>query len=232
MNLTKSNWTKKDYAEYINYLKEIGESSYANFHRRLTTTKYHILGVRVPKMRSVAKEIFKGNYQSFLIHTGSTYYEEVFIEGMVIEATTNMDLIHNHIAKIDNWALCDSFSLKFVTKDPANYFEFFVCLAKETREYYVRFALIMFLAHYTNETYINQVIKLVDAIILEDYYVKMGIAWLLCECYIKVPIATEAYLVNKNNLNDWTFNKTISKIRESYRVSKDKKDYLNTLKRK
>ena len=49
--------------------------------------------------------------------------------------------------------------------------------------------------------------------------------------YIKFPSATEKYL-QKNKLNNFTHNKSISKIRESYRISKEKKDYLNTLKRK
>ncbi len=59
----------------------------------------------------------------------------------------------------------------------------------------------------------------------------MGIAWLLCECFIKHREKTLTYLL-KSNINTFTFNKTISKIKESYRVSSEDKIYLNTLKRK
>jgi len=52
-----------------------------------------------------------------------------------------------------------------------------------------------------------------------------------CELYIYYSQETEKYLKN-NKLNNFTHNKSISKIRESYRISKEEKDYLNTLKRK
>ena len=64
-----------------------------------------------------------------------------------------------------------------------------------------------------------------------SYYVEMAVAWLLSYCYIKYPENTLKYLKN-NNLNDFTFNKTIDKICESFRVSKEEKLKLKKLKRK
>lgn len=58
----------------------------------------------------------------------------------------------------------------------------------------------------------------------------MAEAWLICELYIHYPQVTERYLKN-NKLNTFTQNKAISKIRDSYRINKEEKDYLNTLKR-
>ncbi|WP_330586886.1 hypothetical protein [Aminipila terrae] len=37
---------------------------------------------------------------------------------------------------------------------------------------------------------------------------------------------------DQNKLDDFTYNKAIQKIRESYRVSKEDKEFLNQLKRK
>ena len=56
-------------------------------------------------------------------------------------------------------------------------------------------------------------------------------AWLLCECFTKYREETLKFLL-KSKINTFTFNKTISKIKESYRVSSEDKLYLNTLKRK
>jgi hypothetical protein len=39
-------------------------------------------------------------------------------------------------------------------------------------------------------------------------------------------------LLQENNLDDFTHNKAIQKIRESFRVSKEDKEMLNGLKRK
>lgn len=42
---------------------------------------------------------------------------------------------------------------------------------------------------------------------------------------------TLSYL-RTNHLDDWTYNKTIQKIRESYRVTKEDKEMLLKMKRK
>ena len=58
----------------------------------------------------------------------------------------------------------------------------------------------------------------------------MANAWLLSICYIKYPKETLNYL-KRANLDVFTYNKTISKICDSFRVKKEDKDYLKTLRR-
>ena len=74
-------WNKETYQEYINYLISIKEDKYKEFHSKLCFTKYEILGIRLPIIRKIAKEISKTNYEDFLKLTKSKYYEEVLIEG-------------------------------------------------------------------------------------------------------------------------------------------------------
>ena len=76
MNLKEVIWSKEQYQEFIKYLKSIKEDKYREFSMKLTPTKYEILGIRIPKLRSIAKDIFKGNYQEFLILCGNEYFEE------------------------------------------------------------------------------------------------------------------------------------------------------------
>ena len=66
--------------------------------------------------------------------------------------------------------------------------------------------------------------------LLPPYYINMAEAWLVCEMYIKFPIETLGF-IKDNKMNTFTHNKSISKIRDSYRVSKDEKEFLNTLKK-
>jgi len=61
--------------------------------------------------------------------------------------------------------------------------------------------------------------------------VKMSVAWAISVCYVKFPTQTEE-LIAKNDLDDFTFNKAIDKIGDSFRVEKDKKRRLKELKRK
>jgi hypothetical protein len=56
----------------------------------------------------------------------------------------------------------------------------------------------------------------------------MAIAWLLAECFIKIPDETFSYM-KTSKLPKWTFNKTISKVSDSYRVDEDTKKMLKLL---
>ena len=58
----------------------------------------------------------------------------------------------------------------------------------------------------------------------------MANAWLISICFIKYPDKTMKYLLN-NSLDKTTFNKSIDKICDSYRVSNDIKINLKELKR-
>ena len=118
MNLNK--WDKGEYNNYIKYLISLKEDDYKEFSKKLINTKYEMLGIRLPKLRSIAKEILKGNYQEYLKYNNPIYYEEVMIKGFVIAYSKEESILEKHlyeqIDNIDNWSLCDSFckSLKLI----------------------------------------------------------------------------------------------------------------------
>ncbi len=225
----------KTYKEFINVLKANQDLKYRDFHKKLTFTKYEIIGIRAPVLRSIAKEIVKDDYKSFLNSVKSTYYEEVFIEGLVIASLPEEKLFNylpKFISKIDNWAICDSFcsSLKIVKNDYPKYFSYFKSYINSGEEFKVRVALVVFLNFYIKEEYLKELFDLIDSITLDKYYVDMAIAWLLTEMFIKYPKETEIYL-SITKINDFTFNKTISKICDSYRISREEKEKLKKLRR-
>lgn len=230
-------WTKETYQEYINYLITLKEEKYKEFHSKLCFTKYEILGIRLPIIRKISKQISKTNYEDFFKYTKSKYYEEVMIEGLVI-STIKDELIfdkyfNKYIHKIDNWGICDSFcnSLDIVTKNPPKYFNLCKELSLSKEEFISRVGLIIILNYFIKKEYLTDIFNILDSINSDKYYINMAEAWLICELYIYYPQETEEYLKN-NKLNKFTHNKSISKIRESYRISKETKEYLNTLKRK
>ena len=57
------------------------------------------------------------------------------------------------------------------------------------------------------------------------------VAWAVSVFYVHLPEMTEVYL-KSDHLDDFTHNKAIQKICESYRVDKETKDRLRLLKRK
>ena len=187
-------------------------------------------------MRKIAKEISKTNIEEFLKFAQDNYYEEVMIQGLVISHIKDEKAFYRHfkehIKKIDNWALCDTFcnSIKIVNKYEGKYFNESIKLALSQQEFISRVGNVTILSHFVKKEYLNTIFETLNKIQSEKYYINMAEAWLVCEMYIKFPIETLGF-IKDNKMNTFTHNKSISKIRDSYRVSKDEKEFLNTLKK-
>ena len=104
-------------------------------------------------------------------------------------------------------------------------------LLSDSREFAVRVGLVLLKAAYVDEEYLQVIFDRVSGLASRDeYYIRMGIAWLLCDCFIKYPTATTGYLVS-SRLPDWTHNKALSKICDSYRVDDETKDLVRKMRR-
>lgn len=217
---------------------ELSDSEFQKFQRKLCPNINNIVGVRLPLLRKLAKEISKDDWRNFLRTCPTDYFEEIMLQGLVIGyAKADIEEIINHITnfvpKIDNWAVCDSFctSLKFTKSNMNRVFEFLKTYLESKKEFELRFGIVMLLDFYIVDQYIDQVLILLNEIKHDGYYVKMAVAWALSICYIKYPNRTMIYLKN-NNLDDFTYNKTLQKITESFRVSKETKSIIRSMKRK
>ena len=236
MDFNIENWDNNSYNYYLDYLKSLADIKYKKFNLKIINTKYEMLGIKVPILRKIAKSISKGNIEDFLKNNKPIYYEEVFIRGLVIASIKDINIlkkeIKNFIKYIDNWAVCDSFcsSLKTINLNKDNFFDFFKKLLNNKDEYNMRVSLVVFLNFYIDIKYLNEIFNIIDSINTDKYYVNMAISWLLCEMYTKYKEETLIYL-KQTNLNDFVINKTISKVRESYRISNDDKELIKQFKR-
>ena len=229
MNLVKSYWTKSDYQEFLDYLVSLKNEDYQKFNERIIKTKYQILGIKFPVLRSIAKEISKGDYKSFLENTTDTYFEELFIYGLV--SLNDNSYFTKYLDKIDNWALCDSYviSQKFILKDKDKYFNQYLKLLLSDKTYYIRVGLVTLLNFYMEDKYVKDILTNLSNIKNNDYYVLMGEAWLLQVISINNFKLVIDYLSKSNNPK--LINMTVNKIRDSYKFSKeDKKEIIFLLK--
>ncbi len=237
MNLIKKSWSKKDYEEFLEYLYSLKDVKYLNFNQKIITTNYEMIGIRIPLLRKISKEIVKGNYQEFLNYSFNKYYEEIMIQGLVIAQEMNIKKLKENITRyldyIDNWAICDTFcnSLKIIKRKREEFWDFLVNLINSKEEFKMRFAIVIFLNYYLDDKYILKIFTLLPKIKTNLYYVNMGIAWLLCECYTFYPKETYEFLEN-SKLNSFIIKMTISKINDSYRIKKEQKKQINALKSK
>ena len=217
-------------------LNELAEEKYKEFHKSLVPGLTNMLGVRMPKVRELAKWAAKQDWQSEWEELSDDCYEELMIKGLLIgygklnieEQTT---YLKKYIPLINNWGICDCAcsTWKFMQKDREYWFGFLQQYIHSEKEFEVRFAVVSMLNHFIVDKYIERLYKLFDVIKHEGYYVKMAIAWAVSVCYVKYPQLTWYYL-EKKSLDVFTHNKAIQKIRESYRVSKEEKEKLLRLK--
>ncbi|MBY6915709.1 DNA alkylation repair protein [Clostridium botulinum] len=217
---------------------ELSDSKYKEFHSKLCPNTNNIVGVRVPILRNLAKEIAKGNWIDYLSQPENEYYEEIMLQGMVI-GLAKMDIderikyIEEFVPKIYNWGICDTFcaGLKCFKSNKEKGFELLNRYLDSQKEFELRFAIVLLLDFYIVDEYIDRVIEILDNIHHDGYYVKMAVAWAISICYIKYPEKTMTYLKD-NKLDDFTYNKALQKITESYRVDKDEKIIIRNMKRR
>lgn len=231
-------WDKNEYKNFIEYLISLKDEKYKEFNKSLVLdSKYEMIGVRIPILRDIAKKIVKTtNIEEFLKIAENKYYEEVMIQGLVVSHIKDEEAFYkyfkNFINKIDNWAICDSFcnSLKIVKKYEEKYFKEAEKLALKEEEFKSRVGLVLILNFFINSYNLNSIFDILNKIRSEKFYINMAEAWLICEMYIKFPKETKKFLEH-NDLNKFTQNKAISKINDSYRVSKEEKDSLKKLRK-
>ena len=224
--------------EILEKLYEMQDLKYKEFDSSLCPNVDNIIGVQVPKLRAIAKQLVKEDKKEYLELENIEYYEEKVIQGLMI-GMSNLTIedtkkyLEKFIPKIDSWAVCDIVcsSLKLSKKYQKEMWEFLDNYIKSDKEFEIRFAVVMYLDHFLNDEYIDRVIKSISKIKSDKYYVQMAIAWLLAESYIKQKEKTTEYLKN-NKLDNFTHNKAIQKIIDSYRVSEQEKEFVRTLKRK
>ncbi|MBQ9992605.1 MAG: DNA alkylation repair protein [Firmicutes bacterium] len=224
-----------DYDALRQELTANAEAGYKSFNDSLVPDIGLSYGIRLPKLRTMAKLILTSDWQSFLkqfFELSSHSHEEKLICGFVIagakvDFAEKWQMVKQFVSYIDNWAVCDSFcaALKQVKKNlPFVYSELQAYIFSES-QFERRFAVCILMNYFLLPEYINEVLGIFAEMNSDGYYCAMGIAWALSVCYVKFPQKTEA-LLQKQELPPFVQNKSIQKIRESLRVSTEDKQLL------
>ena len=238
MDYVKQNWTSKEQKELRCALQQMAEPKYKEFNEKIVKGKLDMLGIRIPILRKIAKEITKGNFREFIKTCIPLYHEELLLLGIVI-ATSDMEYedfkmeMNDFLKRIENWAACDTFCSsikKQINKNKKEYWNDMTLYLRSKNNWIIRVALVSMLQYYLEEDYIKKVLQRCDSIKSEFYYVKVAQAWLIAEAYVKCKQQTMTYL-KKSSLNKWTFNKAIQKICESNRVPEEEKQELRKMKK-
>lgn len=224
----------------MNFTEELfalQDSSYGDFQAKLTPgiPREKFIGVRVPEVRKLAKRLAKEpDAASFLEDLPHKHYDENMLHALLLSEMKDYEAcvaaVDRFLPYVDNWAVCDILSPKIFRRNkPA--------LLKKIREwsasektYTCRFGIEMLMSHFLDDDFKPEYLEIPAAVRSEEYYVRMMVAWFFATALAKQWDAAVKY-VEEGRLDTWTHNKTIQKARESFRITPEQKEYLQTLKR-
>ena len=231
--LIKEKWNKKEYKELIKYLLSKEKKELKSFNSKIINTNQIIIGIDTKTLRDIAKSISKGNIIEFLNNTENTYFEETLIEGFVIGYLKDEKLFREYfykfIEKIDNWATCDMCISSFKIIKKIDFYNESKELTLKDNEFISRVGIVILLDYYIDENHIEDILKLISKINTNYYYVNMAISWLISIAFIKFR-TNILDLLKQRILPVFVQNKAISKIRDSYQVSKKDKELVKEYK--
>ena len=219
-------------------LEKLKNDKLKAFSSKLCFTKYEMLGVSIVKLREMAKNFSEEEKKTYLnIDLNNKTFEEIMLYGLVLGYSKLsfdefLTSFYKFLPYIDNWSICDSvvLSFKIINKNKKLFLSHLDKLFLSKDEFTLRVAFVILLGFYITDEYIDYVFEKCEQVLSDLYYVNMAKAWLLSVCFIKFSDKTFNFL-KIAKIDDFTVNKTISKIRDSLRVSNDDKERILSLKR-
>ena len=217
------------YSELKDYLLSISDKKFSEFSKTLSNSDYKVIGVKNPILRTLIKEHSKDEELMTEVFELGEYLEVDFIYfGLSLsrlkKVEDQLDFLRKNIKYAKSWAITDTVSTYIKKHDFAKYYDFFKSMHNTKHTYERRMAYILGLKHYKNE----QILKVLDNINTnEEYMVMMAEAWLLATIAISYPNEIYEFLTNCKDAS--LKRKTISKIKESFRIDANTKDKFVSL---
>ena len=217
-------------------LFELQDKKYGEFQAKLmpTIARETVIGVRTPALRKYAKELAKEkDVSEFLQDLPHQYFEENQLHAFIICEQKNYEEcikeLNFFLPYVDNWATCDQMSPKVLRNHHGELLEQIKIWMDSDKTYTIRYGIGMLMAHFLEEDFEITYVEMVADIRSEEYYVNMMIAWYFATALAKQYEAVVPF-IEKRRLDNWTHRKAIQKAVESYRITKEQKEYLKGLK--
>lgn len=224
--------------ELLSALFSMRDLKYRDFQASLVPniSRETIIGVRTPLLRSFAKKFAKTDAaEDFLSDLPHTYYDENNLHGFIIETVKDYERViaelDAFLPYVDNWATCDLMRPKALKAHTDMLMGEIKRWIASDDTYTVRFAIGALMSYYLDENFYPEVLSIVASVRSEEYYINMMTAWFFATALAKQYDCALPYLTEKR-LDLWVHNKTIQKAVESGRITKERKEYLKTLKLK
>ena len=230
-------YNEKDYQALLRSLSEQGDEAFRRFIESLMPGTEHTYGVRAPALRSMARELLRGDWRGYLAAARADSHEEVLLQGLVTAGAKcpleeKLERMRLLIPKLSNWAQCDmtAGACKWKERELPAVWAFFAPDLHSAREFEVRFAVVQLMDYFAGDQWIDRALAAYRSVTHQGYYVTMALAWGLSVFFVKQRGKTLP-LLEAGVFPPAVHNKAIQKCRESFRVSPEDKAYLKNLKR-
>lgn len=195
--------------------------------------KKNVIGVRIPDIRKISKELSREDKDLFLSELPHKYLEENILHSILINEISDFDKciyeLDRFLDYVDNWSVCDTLSCKILCSNYDRFFEYLELCLKSGSIYKIRFVFVMMMKYFINDEYIDKCNLIAIKYKSEEYYINMAIAWYFSHALINYFDKTIYIFKDKLLSNKFVHNKSISKCVDSYRISSEKKNYLKGL---
>ena len=200
---------------------EVGTERHRNFMGKLlpTVDPERIVGVKVPILRQIAKELPK----EYLRELPHVYFEEDMLHDFVINSLNRDEALHalrEFLPYLDNWAVVDSLDPKSFYSAPS-LMDYYLEWSDDSRPYVARLGIVLALRHIQEDTL--GAVDHLKTVKSDHYYVQMALAWFIAEAVLHAPEVVLS-LLRDGVLDRAVHKKTIRKINESRRVAQNIKE--------
>lgn len=191
------------------------------------------IGVRLPIIKKYAKELDENSKVEFLNSLPHYYHEENLLYAFILSNIKDYDTFIYYVdlflPYVSNWSVCDTICNKHLNKHKPQLIKEVYKWLKSKEVYRVRYGVKCLMNYYLDGDFKEEHLLKVQDIKLDDYYVRMMIAWYLATGLAK-NYDSFIKAIEERRFDPFTHNKAIQKAIESYRVSDEHKEYLRTLK--
>lgn len=191
------------------------------------------IGVRLPVLKKYAKALDDKDKEEFLKSLPHQYHEENILHAFILSNIKEYDEFIKYVDAflpfVTNWSVCDTICNKHLYKYLDKLINEIYIWLKSKEIYRVRYAVKCLMNYYLGEEFKEEHLLKVEEVKLDDYYVKMMVAWYLATGLAK-NYDSFVRVIEEKKFDKITHNKAIQKAIESYRVSEENKTYLKTLK--
>jgi len=210
------------------FAKSLSEEKFRIFNEKIVhTSKYRVIGVRMPDLKAIAKEhradykeIFELPYDSF---------EEIIRKGGAVgfadaPLCEKEPYIIRYAEMIDNWAECDCFCscIKVKKSEEDDLLRLAERLMYRKEEFVSRVGTVLMFSKFSDEPTVRKALAIYDRLPSGEYYRDMAVAWGISVYCVKYPQLIVKYLEH-SPISIAVKLAAAQKIRDSRRISDEVK---------